>query len=450
MCARPAFRFLLCLLVLIVPGVAPALADAPTTLYRLQGDYPFQEGCFGMCMCPVLAADMEGRFGLTPAGPSDGFENWTVSDVDWLVESLGVRLTGSGLFRLSRGPDAQQQLILDLSLDDGPVERYDSGVVPAVAAFPRIDAVTSLYGMQCFDRVLHVQAAPAGAGPITFRFWGTVTDVFDGLGALDSSVAPGTSFRGTYTFDPSTPNTAPPVGEGEVGLYHHDRPPAGVRIRAGHFTFRSVPPHPDFDIIVANEFGFAGADEYGFSSRNNQARGLLTGFPIDYLDLDWLATTFVEDPLQSADLPLTPPDLDLLGGGVLTIYGDCTLCAGFVSFFRIEGTLTSLTTPVKMSVDDSALRWEGPDEAEAYDVLQGDLQSLIDAGGDYGAATEGCLANNETSRTLVHTATPAVGEALWFVVRPVATGGNGTWDSYGLAQDGERDEGIQASGRGCP
>jgi hypothetical protein len=44
----------------------------------------------------------------------------------------------------------------------------------------------------------------------------------------------------------------------------------------------------------------------------------------------------------SVELPLTPPDLSLLGGGTLEIEGECTPCAGPAAFFRISGTMTSL------------------------------------------------------------------------------------------------------------
>ncbi len=184
-------------------------------------------------------------------------------------------------------------------------------------------------------------AGRAGAEPITFEFAGTVDSVFDGLGALGGSVQVGTPFTGSYTFDSEIPNTAPPVDEGEAGLYHHEAPPSGVQIQIGSFVFRSVPSSPDFDIIVNNNIGFSGADEYGFASHNNEAEGLLPT-PALGLDIDWLAQALFTAPFDSVDLPTVPPDLGLLGGGLLTIVGDCLICAYPGSFFRIEGTLTSL------------------------------------------------------------------------------------------------------------
>jgi hypothetical protein len=432
-------RFLLLAAALL--STAPAAADAPTLLYELDADFGFQEGCFGECMCPVLGARMTGTFGLTPGGPAGAFSTWTVSDVDWQVASLGLHITGSGIFQ---AVDAQQQLILDLSINGGTPERYDSGLVPASSALPRMDAVVSLYGMQCFDRVLVVSAAPAARPLITFRFEGTVTSVFDGLGALDASVAPGTPFHGSFTFDTRTPNSAPPVDEGEAGLYHHEDPPAGVRIRMGHFTFRSVPGHPDFDVIVNNEFGFAGADEFGFSSRNNRARGLLPSAPVDRMDVDWLASTFTGDPLRNAELPRTPPDLAELGGGTLVLYGECTLCLGPAAFFRIEGTLTSLTEPVRVSMDSNALWWDGPAGASGFDVIHGNISTLVENG--FAAATESCLADDQPAGNLPHGMTPDFGDVFWFAARD----GQRSWDSFGLGQMGERDEGVATSGSGCP
>lgn len=440
-----ASTFLIFLLCLAASG--PARPQTPATPYRLDADASFQEGCFGGCLCPVLVAGLQGGFLLTPMDTLDGFRTWAVSGVDWLVPELGSRLTGSGTYRLREGPQPEQQLTLDLSLDGAPVERYDSGLVPVRVPFPRLDVQVSLFDLRCYDRVLQVRARPAG--PVTFRFEGEVTGVFDGLGALGGSVIPGSSFRGSFTFDPDTPNTAPPVDEGEAGLYHHDRPPAGVRLRLESFTFRSVPRQPDFDVIVSNDFGFAGADEFGFVSGNNQARGLASGAPVDRLDIDWLASTITEEPLDSAELPLVPPDLDLLGGGLLTIYGECTLCLAPAAFFRIEGTLTRLETAAAISVDGESLWLDGPADAWGWDVVSGDLTPLRSAAGDFGAAVQACLADDLAGDRLPHAAEPAPGQVLWYVARPLTTG-VGTYDAAGLCLAGARDEGIAAHESSCP
>ncbi len=148
--------------------------------------------------------------------------------------------------------------------------------------------------------VLAATASTVRADSITFIFRATVETVFDGLGALGDAVEPGVTIRGAYTFDSDTPNTAPPTGEGQLGLYHHDEPPAGVIVRVEPFVFRTVPMSPDFDIHVANDFGFVGTDEYGFASFNNEALHLLPSSPIDLLYISWLAINFEGHPFSSA------------------------------------------------------------------------------------------------------------------------------------------------------
>ena len=192
--------------------------------------------------------------------------------------------------------------------------------------------------------LLPFAAAPARGEAVTFAFTGLVQRVFDGLGVLDESVRTDGLFRGSYTFDSDTPNSAPPTDEGEAGLYRHESPPAGVRTRIGNFTFRTVGAAPQFEILVNNNFGFTGADEYGFSSYNNEALGLAADAPIDQLAIDWFAWTLDGDPFDSVALPTTPPDLAVLGGGSFTVLGECSRCDGPAAFFRIEGTLTSLVT----------------------------------------------------------------------------------------------------------
>jgi hypothetical protein len=289
-------------------------------------------------------------------------------------------------------------------------------------------------------------ASPARAESIIFTFEGSVATVFDGLGALGNAVEPGATFSGAYTFDSDTPNTAPPVGEGDLGLYHHEEPPAGVIIRVGPFVFRTVSAAPDFDIHVANDFGFAGTDEYGFASFNNEALGLLPSAPIGRLDLTWLAVNFNGQPFMSADLPLEPPDLDVLGGGNLVIEGECVLCAGPAAFFRIEGTLTSLDFPVRLHLSGEGLSLEG---AFAYDIVRGDLTVLRDRG-EFHLATDECLANNHDETWLPFTPDPDPGDGFWFLARPAIPDPGRTYDSGGRFQVSRRDASILLSGLDCP
>jgi hypothetical protein len=298
--------------------------------------------------------------------------------------------------------------------------------------------------------ILMAMPLAASAEAITFVFEGTVDSVFDGLGALGDSIQPGTPLTGFYTFDSDTPNTAPPVIEGDLGLYHHEEPPAGVTIVVGPFVFRSVPEDPDFDIHVANDFGIAGTDEYGFVSRHNEGLDLLPSAPIGRLDIDWLAINLEGLPFTSADLPLTPPDLGVLGGGDLTIEGECMICAGPAAFFRIEGTLISLDLALAIWLDRQAITWSRPATPIVYDVLRGDLDTLRDTGGDFVLATDHCLVDDLDGSAFPHPEAPPPGRGFWILVRPAAGPDEGTYDSGGLRQVLDRDEPIALSGRDCP
>ena len=184
----------------------------------------------------------------------------------------------------------------------------------------------------------------AVAAPVAFGFTGTVTEVFDGLGALEDRVTPAMPFVGAYLFDSETRNSAPSGGEGQMGLYHHEKPPAGVFVKVDGMAFASNFFQPDFDITVNNDFGFVGSDDYGFESRNNRWRGLNPEAPVDDSNIRWFTSTAPQQGqvFNSVELPLDPPSLDELGGGLFTIYGQCSQCAGPAAFFRIDGTLTSL------------------------------------------------------------------------------------------------------------
>jgi hypothetical protein len=182
------------------------------------------------------------------------------------------------------------------------------------------------------------------ADPVVFALEGRVESVFDGRSAVDDSVGRGSRITGYYVFDSDTPNSERPTGFNDVGIYHHERPPAGVWLRVGRNVYGSDRLRPDFDIFVHNDFGFVGSDDYGFNSRRNVARYSEPAAFMDRLDIDWFASTAPRhgDVFNDVSLPLEPPDLTKLGGGTLTIYGECTMCAAPSAFFRIEGTVTSL------------------------------------------------------------------------------------------------------------
>ncbi len=133
-------------------------------IYRLSEETStYQTGCFPPCLCPPGPEfNIRGTFKLTPAGSDLLFQYYDVSDVNWIVSSVEpkVRLTGSGTYKIGGEVALTQQLTLDLQTNDGPVEHFDSGLVPIETSFPGIAVTVSMNMMFCLDTVIHVDAQP--------------------------------------------------------------------------------------------------------------------------------------------------------------------------------------------------------------------------------------------------------------------------------------------------
>jgi hypothetical protein len=107
-----------------------------------------------------MAESLRGTFALTPIEPHPLFNQFAVTDVNWLV-TLGdeeSRITGSGTYRIGGEFARMHQLELDLRLGDQPLEHFDSGFVLGGAEFPQIKIRISISGESCFDTVIQVSA----------------------------------------------------------------------------------------------------------------------------------------------------------------------------------------------------------------------------------------------------------------------------------------------------
>jgi len=149
---RPLF---LALLLLVLPARALAATDVP---YSLAKGSTFGWGCFGACACPIIERPLTGSFTLRDLGFDGLFERYAVLDARFDGE---VRLAGAGTYRVGGEFAITQQLTLDLSANGGPIQHFDSGIVPGGGGFPKIDATVSLHQQAaCYDTVIHVVAAP--------------------------------------------------------------------------------------------------------------------------------------------------------------------------------------------------------------------------------------------------------------------------------------------------
>ena len=147
-------------------GTARAQTDLTRTsagIYRLDKDSTFQRGCFEPCLCPILAeVQVRGTFNLIPTGFDGLYQNYRITDINWTV-SLGdpeLRITGSGTYRVGGEFAIRQQLSLELLVGDGPVQKFDSGLVAPGAEFPSLSATISVNKIYCFDTVIVVNASP--------------------------------------------------------------------------------------------------------------------------------------------------------------------------------------------------------------------------------------------------------------------------------------------------
>ncbi len=130
----------------------------PAIPYELQDGSTYQQGCFPPCQCPLWEpVPMEGTFALSYIPWYGPLETVAVTGVDWTVPGPGLQITGSGIYQLAGD---LHQMTLDLQIDGGEPEHFNSGLVPGGDGFPLIDITLTRNDFTCFDIVLHVVAAP--------------------------------------------------------------------------------------------------------------------------------------------------------------------------------------------------------------------------------------------------------------------------------------------------
>jgi hypothetical protein len=102
-----------------------------------------------------------GTLTLTPADSNPLYTTFSVSDLEWRIRTdRGDRVvTGSGTYRVGGEVAVSQQLTLALKVGDEEILHFDSGLVPEGNRLPDLDAVLSVNGMECYDRVFRVHAS---------------------------------------------------------------------------------------------------------------------------------------------------------------------------------------------------------------------------------------------------------------------------------------------------
>ena len=156
------------LLILLLLGLSPTPAEGQTgatTPYTLDSSSKFERGCVGRCDCAVFSSKMSGSFDLRALAPDPLYSRYAVENVDLLASEVGhsLRIVGSGTYRVGGEVAPKERMTLDLSVEGGPVQHYDSGDVQGGGDFPRITIAVRLHDSSaCTDTVLTIDAAPGG------------------------------------------------------------------------------------------------------------------------------------------------------------------------------------------------------------------------------------------------------------------------------------------------
>ena len=160
------------LLPLVLAFLAPIDPAAGSTALDPRLGHPYQvtdrsqieEGCFGLCACPVaIHGGLEGGFVLRPLGSEGTFQVFSVRQIKWVYPSMfggSTRLvTGSGTWRID-GTAKLQRMDLDLSVGGAATANYSSGLVPVTVDFPALSVAIEQVGQVCFGTRFDLAAQP--------------------------------------------------------------------------------------------------------------------------------------------------------------------------------------------------------------------------------------------------------------------------------------------------
>jgi hypothetical protein len=129
---------------------------------------------------------------------------------------------------------------------------------------------------------------------------------------------------------------------------------------------------------------------------------------------------------------------------------DATPCSGW-NIDDIElWAVPEGTARISLNVDVGSLDWTPIQGAITYDVVRGDLATLLSSGGDYTAATVSCEASGVAGTSAALGLDPTPGNGYWFLVRGNSTQGHLSYQALYPSQVDLRDDEIIASGNDCP
>jgi hypothetical protein len=98
----------------------------------------------------------------------------------------------------------------------------------------------------------------------------------------------------------------------------------------------------------------------------------------------------------------------------------------------------------------AVVSWSALAGASGYDLIAGDLATLRASGGDFAAAIDACLLNDDAATSYQDAMIPPVGGGRFYLVRGSNCGGGGSWESGDPGQAAPRGPGITLSAAACP
>jgi len=124
-------------------------------------------------------------------------------------------------------------------------------------------------------------------------------------------------------------------------------------------------------------------------------------------------------------------------------------CDNAIDNAAVPGSVAALK--LEKQPGTTRIEWPALPVAQRYDVVRGDLTTLLLTGGSYSAATKACAANDVTVAHIDDTEDPVPGGyGLWYLIRAANCTGVGSYNGPGASQTAPRDAGIAASGHACP
>jgi hypothetical protein len=213
----------------------------------------------------------------------------------------------------------------------------------------------------------------------------------------------------------------------------------------GQNAFVTVPPGVDrlygYALVFEGDFETAHVGhplQFHFLCHPTDADG--DGFP-DYLgDPECCPDGFACD-CNDANAGVHPGALEVCNG----IDDDC------------NATIDDVGLPGSVALNQfeklpgtTGLSWPALAVATSYDVVRGDLTTLLISGGSYVEATQSCVADGITLNSTDDPLDPDPNFGFWYLVRAANCSGVGSFDAPDLRQAAPRDAGIAASGHSCP